>query len=181
MGETKETWQRVDVEASNRCQGITAKGQCVLAQVEPSKFCHLHGGGVVSGAQRRIAVKQYMLDKAHVRARTLTNDSQIKGLRGEIGILRMILETQIDRCPTPTQLAVAAPSLSDMIMKIQKLVTSCHRLEEAMGHTLDQDQLAVIADSIIQVIGDYITDETQLKEIAGRIGEAIAHQDKLQQ
>ena len=167
-------WQIVEEDSPDRCQATPPKGQCRNKRVNGSEYCPAHGGNSALKIADRIKVKQYLLSKYQGRAADLSDDQDIKSLRGEIGILRMILETRLNHCKSEIELAVQSPALSDLIMKIQKLVYNCHRLEDALGKVMDESQLLGIADVIVRILSEYVTDETILHEIAERIGMEIA-------
>ena len=164
----------MEEDSPNRCQAVNSQGQCNNKKVEGSDFCPAHGGNKALQRDERIRVKGYLLARYQARAADFADDYDLKGLRGEVGILRMILENKLAKCSTDVQLAIQSPALSDLVMKIQKLVTGCHRLEESLGKTMDEQQLMKIADSICGVLSEYITNEDTLKEVAGKLGIVIA-------
>lgn len=170
----ENVWEKVAEDDPRRCQGVTSKGQCINKSVDGSQYCPAHGGNSNRDQKNRIKVKQYLLNKFNARAADLCDGNDIKSLRGEIGILRMLLETRLNSCKTEIELAVQSPALSDLIMKIQKLVSGCHRLEEALGKVMDESQLMSIADMIVRILSEYVEDESTLKEISNRIGLEIA-------
>ena len=162
-------------DSPNRCQASNNQGQCRNTALEGAKNCAAHGGNKQQKAQETIRVRGYLLAKYNARARDHADDTELKSLRGEIGILRMLLENKLNQCGDPIKLAIQAPALSDLVMKIQKLVTGCHKLEVSLGQTLDQEQIMGIADSIINVISKHITDTDLLQKLADEIVEAITN------
>jgi len=54
-------------------------------------------------------------------------------------------------------------------MKVEKLVTSCNRLESKLGGLLDRSKVLQFAQTIVQIIGKYIKDEDALDTVANEI------------
>lgn len=167
-------WVRVEVDDPARCHAVTGKGQCFNKQVADSKFCPAHGANKAMEKAKKIRVKQYLLSKWNARAADLCDGENIKNLRGEVGILRMLLESKLNACSSEVELAVQSPALADLVLKVSKLVTNCHRLEAALGKVMDESQLMSIADAIIKIISEYVEDEETLQLIAKQIGFEIA-------
>jgi len=75
-------------------------------------------------------------------------------------------------------MAIQAPALSDLIMKIQKLVVGCHKLEMSLGQTLDQETVMGIADSMITVLIEYVDEdniEDLTKDLVNAITKTVKH------
>ena len=156
----------------NRCQQVTAFGQCTNLKIPGQDFCKVHGCQT-----RSIELEQnrnYLLTKWQARLEQKTLSPNIKSLRDEIGILRMMLEEQLNRCNDPLDLVLQSAAISDLVLKIEKLVTSCHRLENAMGQLLDKAALLQFASEIITILQAHITDPVVLSTIADQIATSIS-------
>lgn len=101
----------------------------------------------------------YRLTVAQARAEELAGSKHTKSLRDEIGLLRLLVESRINECKSGVELAVAGPQIAEMIAKVDKLVNSAHRLEGALGQTLDKQALLNFAEKIIAISGRYIAEE----------------------
>ena len=174
--------KRAEADSPHRCQGMEARGgQCMNRGMEISKGkyaknCSIHGGA----SEARVAEKQsnnmYRLAKYGSRIGEFASHTQVKGLRDEIGILRMLLEERLNKCQDNDELLLSSNVLSDLVMKIQSVVTSCHKLEASMGQLLDKQQLIQFAESMITVICSEIQDPDLLARLAHKIEAATEAQ-----
>lgn len=154
----------------NRCQAtIRSKGQCINKAYTGSRYCLAHGGNVAKKEQEKVSLRNYHLTKFYARAQRMGESTQVKSLRDEVGILRMMLETKLNECQTDYDLMLSSSIISDLIIKIEKVVNSCHKLEGSMGELLDKSAILQFASSVINIIGSEIADEEVISRIANRI------------
>jgi len=153
----------------NRCHGITSAGQCRYIASEKSKFCAMHGGNQALESQNKQEIKNYRLTKWRVRVQELAESGGVKSLREEIGILCMMLEETLNMCNDKTELLLYSSKISDLVVKIEKLVTSCNRLENQMGKLLDKSAALHLAGQMVGIITEHITDENLIDIIANDI------------
>lgn len=161
----------------NRCQGIRqgdSGGQCVYLSVPGCSFCLMHGGGTQASQNKKNALKNYQLTKYAERVGDLANNPEIKNLREEIGILRMTLESLLNMCDTPNKLLLYTDKITNLVEKVNKLVVSCQQMEEKNNNLMDRKVVIVIADSIVTLVAQYVTDPDELAEIGSKICESIA-------
>ena len=167
-----------------RCQAIGRQGQCTnkgvrLDEDKYGGFCRVHGGNKTQEAHEAKKVRNYRLTKFQAQLERQTNSSAIKSLREEIGILRMIMEEKLNRCTDMAGLLLESQQISDLVLKIEKLVVSCHRLEGSLGQTLDKQAILQFASEIISIIGTKLKGQEDLIEeianeivaVVGRIGD----------
>ncbi|MEE9548683.1 MAG: hypothetical protein V3V68_04945 [Nitrosomonadaceae bacterium] len=153
----------------NCCQATTPKGQCFLKAVPGGKYCLVHGGGAELKTQERRDLKNYRLAKFRVRAAELGNSDHLTSLTDEVGILRMLIEEMINNCGDQSELLLRAGPLADLIMKSEKLVSSCHRLDSRLGNLLSKDQIMQFAQLVVEIISKEIDDEQVLDTISANI------------
>jgi hypothetical protein len=155
-------------------------GQCMNQAMRDgeswSKNCSIHGGVSELNKRSESSKNMYRLAKYGTRISELANHTQVKGLRDEIGILRMILEERLNKCKDDDELMLSSNVISDLVVKIEKLVTSCHKLEASMGQLLDKQQIIQFAECIINIIGNEIQDPDALARLAGAIERATEDQ-----
>jgi phosphopantetheine adenylyltransferase len=172
--ETK--FKRVADDAPNRCQAITAKGQCNMEAVENGTYCIVHGGHKQLIAEEKAVLANYMLSKWQSRIDDKKKSPDIKSLRDEIAILRMFLEEKLNRITDAFDFTTQAGSVSEMIMKIEKVVTSCHRLEEKTGQVIDKSTLMMLASRIVDIIKDEVEDSKVVQSISLKIMELLVNE-----
>lgn len=165
--------ERVSETDPNRCQGITANGQCIYKAVDGGKMCLAHGGGKERAELKKHGLRNYQLQQYGERVGQLANSDEIKSLREEIGILRMTLESTLNNLKNPNQLLIYSDKITLMVGQIQRLVEAAQKMEERNGNLLDRKVVIIIADSITTIVGQYVTDPDALNVIAEKICESI--------
>lgn len=167
-------WEKVDKDDPRRCQGVKPfHGQCTNKAMDGSSFCPAHGGNKGAEKAKREELRNYRLAKFKSRLIELGDSDNIIGLRDEIAILRMLIEEKINVCEDTHELMLMSGPLGDLVMKVEKLVTSCNRLESKLGSLLDRTKILQFAQSIIQIIAKYIDDESTLDSVAEEILTAL--------
>lgn len=159
-------------EHPGRCQAVGQKDQCPYMAVEGGSYCLRHGGATQRESNRQEAIRNYRLAKWQERVGQFADNDQVKSLREEIGVLRMLLEETVVRCAESTDLLIHSSTISDLVMKLEKLVASCHRLETASGQLLDRAAALQLASKVVEIVGRHVSDAEALDRIAQDIAEA---------
>ncbi len=149
-----------------RCQSVTVNGQCRNKCVPGQKGCAMHCS---PAKERKAANRQFQLTRWRTRVSEFADAPEIKSLREEIGIIRMILENTINMCDDHVSLLINSDKISKMVNDIDKLVNSCHKLEEKTGQVLDKTQIGTILDVIIKAITDQVADPDIIEAIQLKI------------
>jgi len=174
-------WQKITDEADpDRCQGVDGHGQCHHKRVIPSNYCPRHGGNRGVAAAEKEKVRNYQLGKWRNRVNAFADNPEVKSLREEIGILRMMLESTLNRCQDDNDLVVWAGKIQELVRDIEKVVNSCHRLEERTGVLLDKPTILTLADTLVRIIGEHVADADALDIIATRMVDVVAKMGGLQ-
>ena len=166
---------RVEADDPTRCQANHAKGQCQYQAVENSKYCPMHGGNKAVEARNKQVVRQYNLAQWQSRVNDFSDHDQVKSLRDEIGITRMLLENMITKCQDSNDLLLFSSKIGELVGKIERLVVSCNRLEGSMGMLLDKAAALNLAGQIVEIISKHVNDDAAIDAIAGEIAFAIAN------
>ena len=145
-----------------RCSNLPCRNKAI----EGATLCPKCGGPVQLKALEKKSLRTYNLSKYRARLDEFSVDPNIKGLREEIGILRIVLEEKMNSCQTNMELLASAHIISDMCVKIEKLVSSCQRLEKSMGNHLDKTQVTQLGMEIVQIIGTHVTDSETIDAIS---------------
>ncbi len=158
------------LEDPRRC--TFGSGQCNNISVEGFTKCEQHYSSERKSKEAK-DLKNYRLTRWRGRVSGKSNSEAIKSLTEEIGILRMLMEERLEQCHDETDLIYASQDLADLTLKIEKLVTSCHKLESQMGHHLDKTTVLQFAATVIDIIGQEIDDIEIIDSIAERITKAL--------
>ncbi|HPT70825.1 MAG TPA: hypothetical protein PLE74_00925 [Candidatus Cloacimonadota bacterium] len=171
----KERIKRVtDERDPNRCQaGSQAHGQCLNVAEVGSKYCLAHGGDTATTEAKEKNLRNYRLTKFHTRAAEMRESSGIKDLRDEIAILRMTLEEKMNAFENASEMILQSGAISELILKIEKLVTSCHKLEKDMGVTIEKTTVIRMAEQIVGIINKYVTDKETIENIVREMQVAL--------
>ncbi len=163
---------RVEEDSPNRCQSTFSGGQCVYEVIPGTNYCKMHCSGVAK-AMEQTKIRNYRLQQYQSRINEKADSDSVKNLREEIGILRLILEEVINRCKDDNDLMIYSSKIADLVLKIEKVVTSCHRLETSLGQTLDKTTIMNISTRIINIISEYVSDENTMNNVINDIGKML--------
>jgi hypothetical protein len=171
-------FELVEPDAPDRCQAVHNKGQCRYKACENSTYCPMHGGNKAQAAKAELVKRQYQLAKWQASVDSFADEDQVKSLRGEVGIARLILQEIVAKCQTSNDLLLFSGKITDMLMRVEKLVVSCHRLENNLGLVLDKSAALNLATMIIEIIGKHVTDDDIIGKIAEDLAKAIQGSSK---
>lgn len=141
--------------------------------VEGTKYCIRHGGARTASHNKRKAANQYRLSVWKNRLAEFTEHDSVKSLRDEIGILRIVLEEMMNKCTDRNDLLIYSSKISELAVKIEKLVMSCDRLEKNMGQMMDRPSALKFAAKVVEIVGRNIDSAEQLDIISHEILEEL--------
>jgi hypothetical protein len=174
--------KRVDSEDDpRRCQCvIPKKGQCINLSVPGSQYCAAHGGNKAFQDEQKKSMLNYKLEQWRWKQdlEDKLHSSDLKSLRDEIAILRVLMEERLNLCTSPADLVINSAAIADLVTKIERTVISCHKLEGSLGQLLDKNDIILLASTIIQIVNEEIEDKTMVQSVANRIVEAITNLSK---
>jgi hypothetical protein len=168
-------FERVAPDSPDRCQGVTKIGQCPFKAKENSTFCPMHGGNKATDVAVANNIRQYRIAKFQARMDDFYTSPTLKTLREEIALLRMLIEERINTCNTSVELVMASPVIADLISRVERVVTSCNKLENNLGQLLDKTTAISLADGIVNIVTGYISDPLEREKIAFDVARLIMH------
>lgn len=152
----------------DRCQAVNAQGQCrnlgvVLEDGSRAQFCLAHGGARIRHVEKEKNLRNYQLSIARWKLALddKAESNNLKSLRDEIAILRICLEERLNRCTDGMDLILNSQAISSMVLNIERVVSSCHKLEGSMGHLLDKQAVLQFAQVVIGIISKALDDEPE--------------------
>lgn len=167
-------WNEKIHSPSERCEGTGKEGQCPFCKVEGVSTCARHGANKTLINRKEERLRNYKLAKWKNRVGEFADSPGIKSLRDEIGILRMTLETMLESCSDNMELILYSQRISDLVMKIEKLVVSCDKLESRMGMLLDKKTVLYLAQRYVEIINDHVSDTDVIDAISNEMVKATA-------
>jgi hypothetical protein len=160
-----ERWNS-SLPPEERCDLILESGnQCMNRKVPGTPRCANHGGNFYQQRQEKASLRQYRLAKFQTQLEHFSGHSEIKSLREEIGILRMLLEERINKCSDEMDLLLQSGPISDLVVKIDKVVTSCHKLDNSLGGLLDKAKIKNLATQLMQVVASKLNEFAESKKV----------------
>lgn len=158
--------------ASDRCEATQKVSQCVNCKIKGSNYCAMHGGNRSIDQAQKKAINEHRLNRWQTRAKELGADDDVKSLRDEIGVLRMILEEMFGQCSSNLDILLYSQRMSDLVMKIEKLVSSCDKLENRMGQLLSKDSILQLASMYVNIINLHVSDPQIIEDISADMVQA---------
>jgi hypothetical protein len=166
-----------------RCQTVGARGQCNRLSIEGSDFCEVHAHtGKAELHERRL--RHYLLSNPDLQARLSRQAAveEVRTLREEIHLARMMVETRLDLIEDGDRgdMLAAFSNVNTYLQTIEKLVSSCHRMEISLGSLLSKSAVFTIGQEIVNILVDELQNingyEEIVDRISGRVAVAIAEQ-----
>ena len=159
---------------NERCESTGKDAQCPYCKVGGSNHCPRHGANSGLNVQKVERLRNYRLAKWKNRVGEFADSPGIKSLRDEIGILRLTLETMLESCNDSMELILYSQRISDLVMKIEKLVVSCDKLENRMGLLLDKKSVLYLAQRYVEIINEHVEDVETIDAISNEMVKATA-------
>jgi len=142
-----------DLADPRRCKAGTRAGQCTCVSAEGSDFCVLHSGKDQTPARN---LRQYLLAKANDQTRLaqFAEHEDVKSLRDEIALARMLIERRFNLIQNDADLLSACGSLNQLFLTVERLVKSAHAIEQSLGALLARHAVLRLGQQICQIIVD---------------------------
>lgn len=181
---TKNPLKRVkDPADPNRCKGPSKDGQCMNRSESDSDYCRCHGGHDLTEQKE---MQGYLLAKASDRTRLAQLSEEIepvKELRDSIGLLHIMIERRWNAIHDDTDLLQACGPLNQMLQNMDRLVNSCHKIEQNLGQLLAKQAILTLAKRMVEImveelegIDDY---EAVIDKITARLIDTISGADNV--
>ncbi len=157
----------IDPANPNRCQSSVKRGQCPYLSLEGTRYCARHGGLREQKKQDKKAAIMYNLQLWRAKMDALQESPMSKNLSEEVSILRMTLEAIVDRCKDVNDLFMLSSTIGDMAIKIEKVVKSCHSLEQSSGQLMDKSKAIAFASEVVEIVNrtvNALISDTDLRE-----------------
>lgn len=167
-------WERVtEMDDPRRCQGMTARGQCINKAEVDSKFCPAHGGNRGRNQRELDERKIYEANKFLGRAAELRENGALLSLTTELAYLKEILNKRLQMMKDEHSFVLNNAGATDLIMKINTLVHSVVKLQDKLGATLTAEQALQFAEEMQQIISEELQGEA-LERVKAKIADCLA-------
>jgi hypothetical protein len=110
----------------------------------------------------------YQLTEARWRQRLadLKGHQDIKSLRDEISMLRILIEEMWNAADGSEGLVTKSSAIGNLLLTLERLIKSCHQLEQANDTLLAKTTVIVLAQNIVQIVTDELVG---LPDFQGRV------------
>lgn len=167
---------RCDPADPQRCQSVLAEGQCPHLSIEGSDFCAVHAK-VPKAEMHKQRLQHYLLSNPELQTRLNRQASveEVRSLREEIHLARMMVETRLDLIEDGDRGAMLAAfsNVNTYLQTIEKLVSSCHRMEVSLGNLLSKASIFSLGQEIVNIMVDELEGIDDYEEIVDRISERV--------
>jgi|SRR5579872_2115585 len=135
-----------------RCKQSVGQRQCSEVSVPGSEFCRIHSRGFDRTNEQ--STRLYLLAKADEQARLLklADHEEIRSLREEIALARMLVERRWNLIRNDNDLIMACGSLNTLLLTIERLVKSAHSIEQNLGILLSKSAVMALGQNICRII-----------------------------
>lgn len=152
-------YNKVSYFDPERCNGITAHGQCLIRRLPGLKWCQAHARRALK-AQENARIRLYNLALVNAqRVNEFKGHDEWKSFNNEIGLIRLLIEQKVNACQTSNQLIMASQSISNLVNTVANLVNSAAKLEQHSSSTLNKAQVDAFASNIIGILTKHVSPE----------------------
>jgi hypothetical protein len=159
-----------------RCQGITENGQCNRLAEDGSKFCRTHSR-TSSENREKERLRHYLLSNPDLQKRLnrQAGIEQVRSLREEVHLARVMVEARLDMIEPDNKgdMLAAFSSVNTLLQTIEKLVSSCHRMEVSLGSLLSKSSVFSLGQDIVGILAEELKDIDGYEHLIDRISERM--------
>ena len=134
-----------------QCDHVNRRtGQCAREACEGKSLCPMH----VSGDPDEFGKRLYRLQNhdRRVRHATLSDHDELRSIREEVALARMVLEERLNSIKTDADLIAATGPVNTLLLTVEKLTSSCLKLDQTVGNLLAKPALLKMASDIVSII-----------------------------
>lgn len=158
-----------DLSDPRRCKGAAPDGQCRNFAEYGCDYCKHHGGKDHFPAEQR---RGFLLAKAEDKTRLVSVSDTlepVKELRDTIALTHMLIERRWNLIRDDNDLLIHCGPLNQLIQTMEKLISSCHRIETNLGELLARHAVLALAKEMIAIVIDELEGIEDYEEIIDRI------------
>lgn len=158
-----------------RCKAASVDGQCMNRAEHGAEYCRVHGG---RSTQKEEDFRSYMLARVEDRIRLAQLSDHlepVKALRDSVALQHMLIERRYNLIQNDADLMSACGAINQMLLTMERLLTSAHRLEQSLGALLSRDEIMRLAKFMIEVVIDELQGVEGYEEIVDRIADRLLY------
>lgn len=165
-----------DLSDPRRCKGSARTEQCMNVAEPGSDYCLKHRRKKKADGEQ---LRQYQLTEARLRNRLnqLTDHEEIKSLREEIGLTRILIEELLNSAKGNTELLQKSATFIGLVQTLERLIKTSHQIELNLGFLLSKPTVILLGQQIIHILIDELQGvdgyEQRIDRITGRMFDTI--------
>lgn len=151
-----------------RCKGAAPDGQCMNEACHGSEYCSAHGGRSNEEATK---TRLYLLNNARDRTRLaqFAEHEELKSLREEIALARMLIEHRFNMIKTDAEMLAAAAPINTLLLTLERLVKSAHTIDQSLGALLNKTSVQRLGQQLCVVLIEELEGIPGYEEIIDRV------------
>jgi len=157
-----------------RCEYVNGvAGQCKREAEQGQSLCPLHvspGTDAQKWGKRMYAIQNHA---RRVRHSTFSDHEELRTIKEEIAIARTLLEERLNTIKTDADLIAACGPLNTLLLTIERLTTSCLKLDQTVGNLLGKPTLLRIASDTVDIILHELEDIPHKEVIVDKISQKM--------
>ena len=157
---------------NDKCTNPTCRNEVVKG----TPYCSQHGGMSILRRSEHRQLQNYNLDKWFATndiQKKLMDQSGIKSLASEVILLRQTLETLLKSCTNTVELIANEFRVRELIRCIRETVESMHGLDKDINANLNEEQLLVLADTLVIILRESEVPEAVVDKVIQKIQNVI--------
>lgn len=187
---TRKLFRAARPDDPGRCQGPAAGGQCPYLslkacvergliddyseeEVELSTGCPRHAGGKQATSHVAAQAHDYRIQVWAQRLDEFAESENIHSLRGEIGALRLLVETIFNRCRDTDELILHSSRLAMLCKQLEMTVKTCERIDRNGAGVLGRIEAMQFASEVVNIITRHVSDAAAIDAISNAIMDAL--------
>ena len=164
-----------DMDDPHRCVASTSRGQCEYLAIPGATFCPIHGGIKCQAVNAANDLYRFRKDAYSNRIAQMKDHPDARKLNTELGLLRMSLEEVVNRIEEPQDLILMyGPQIRELVSDIRATLTANVKLEQTIGTLLTINDVAQLAQALMSVIVEHVTDPVVIATIADEFNKVLA-------
>lgn len=165
--------ERADRNDPARCQRNSKTGQCPYKAAPGEKYCVYHLRD--PDREARESLRAYVLTNSDIaeRAGRHSQVEELKSLREEIALCRSLVERRLDMIESNADFLSACGQVNTLFLTLEKLITSCHRLEVNLGSLLSKAAILDLAKEIVGILMDELEHIDGYEEIVDKVSDRV--------
>lgn len=159
----------VEPDDPSRCEGaVPGGGQCRFPREPGHTLCKACGGRNLIKAEEK---RQYVLTEVRDQTRLaeLAEHDSVKTLREEIALARILVEKRFNIIKTDNDLIQGCGAINSLLLTIEKLVKTCHTMEQSLGTLISRTDMLRIAEKVIEIIAEELAGVDGFEIVVDRV------------